>query len=218
MVEGQEKTAEQIKAEREKILIRARKLKALADRGIDGEKTSAREILNRFMLKHGLKEREVESAKNYRVFSIQYEDDVLILSNVILSINPATKLECTELYVKCELDEEDFKEAVEKYKVFIKLWRKHKEWSIMCFMTKHDKHFKMDEYAYQKFTRSNQQKNPDIVKAEAIDSEMRDVAEGSRSRFEDREQIRDKEISIMAMNKILPFMPTGNYKRKFGGN
>lgn len=215
-MEGQE----EFKKEKEKLLVRARKLKALADRGIGGEKVNAQKKLDEFLLKHGLLLEDVESVKNHRVFTIQFEDDALVLANIIYSINPATKLECTELYVKCILDEEDFKEAVEKYRVFIKLWRKHKEWAITCFMTKHAKYMQMDEYAYEKFTKSSQQKNVDVLKSEEFDSEMVDVTNklNEGSKFGKTADMLEKEREIEAMNRVLPFMPSVRYFRKFGGN
>ncbi len=204
---------------RNKILSMARKLKALADRGIGGEKDTAKRKYDEYCLKHGLSQSDVEELKNHRVFTIQFEDDALVLSNVIYSINPATKIDCTELYVKCILDDEDFKECVEKYRVFIKAWRKHKDFMIMVFMTKHADLLKMDDYAYAKFTKSNQQKNMDVAKAEEQDAEMKDITDklNGGSKFGMTSEMIEKENEIKLMNRMLPHLPNIRYRRVYGG-
>ncbi len=47
--------------ERRKILDKAKKLKELADRGVDGEMANAKDMLEKYMKKHDIKMSEIES-------------------------------------------------------------------------------------------------------------------------------------------------------------
>lgn len=56
----------------EKLLILARKLKALADKGIDGEKQNAIKMLENFMSKHDIKPEDIEDdIKKERCFKVE---------------------------------------------------------------------------------------------------------------------------------------------------
>jgi hypothetical protein len=226
MEQGQEKSQAQIKKEREKLLQKAKKIKAVFDRGTPEEQANIHNAYHEFLKQHGISEEEVDGIKNERVFTIQFEDDALILTNVILSVCPFTKIECTELYVKCTLDDEDFKEVIEKYRVFIKAWRSHKELFIMCFFTKHDEHFKMDNYAYEKFMKSNKPKNEDIVRAEEEDNKMEEAisnksvnnrSSGGFIESKQTPEMIERQRLVSIMNKIIHFLPSIYYQRKHGG-
>ncbi len=212
---GQVKSEEKIKKERDKLLQKAKKIKAVVDRGTPEEQANINNAYHEFLNKHGLTEEDVDGIINDRVFTIQEEDDALVLTNVILSINPTTKVDCTELYVKCVLDDEDHKEVIEKFRVFIKAWRKHKNWAIMCFMTKYDEYFRMDKYAYEKFIKANKPKNEDIIRAEEEDSKMNQAVQSNHN-FEDTDEMIERKKWVALMNRVLPFMPPIFYERKHG--
>ncbi len=82
---------------KEKLKSKARKLKALADRGNEGEKKNAERMYREFIEKHKLDESEIDPSINNRRFRVKNYDDLMILNNVILSVNPFTKINNNEL-------------------------------------------------------------------------------------------------------------------------
>jgi hypothetical protein len=137
----------------EKLKSRAKKLKALADRGIEGEKDTARRMYEDFIKKHNLEDND--EGTNVRILKIKYADDMLILFNVILSVNPFSKPVYEKNYIRVELDKEDYTEVKCKYRHFVKLWRIEKELLTMSFFSKHNVHFAPDDYAKKKWREHN---------------------------------------------------------------
>lgn len=135
----------------EKIMSMARKLKALAERGVGGEKDSATEKYLEYLKKHDLTDSDINPNMNKRIINVKndYEKDVLL--NVILSVNPYTKHSDCTTYIECYLDQEDYDEVVNKFAYFSKLLRTECELLITAFLTKHNHHFEPDERARKKW-------------------------------------------------------------------
>jgi hypothetical protein len=135
----------------EKIMSRARKLKELATRGVEGEKESAIIAYNAFLSKHGLSDSDINPEMNRRVFvakDAEYKD---VLLNVILSVNPFAQHNDTFTAIECYLDQEDYNEVLKKYEYFSKLLRVEKELLMTAFLSKHKKFFEPDEKADKKW-------------------------------------------------------------------
>lgn len=148
----------------EKLKHKARRLKALADRGVGGEKDNAERMYREFITKHKLEENDIDPSVNNRKFKVKNYDDSLILTNVILSINPTTKVVNHNLCVTCDLDLEDYNEVKEKFRYFVKLYRIEKELLNMAFFSKHKDFFAPDEHAKNKW-RESYKENEELKKA-----------------------------------------------------
>lgn len=135
----------------EKKLSKARKLKKLAEGGIDGEKTSARSAYDAYIAKHGIKDSDVSPELNQRVLTAGAEDEKDLLLTIILSVNPYARYKQDKLTVSCDLDSDDFAEVTEKYDYFSKLWRIEKEMLVAAFFSKHKKYMMPNGYALHKW-------------------------------------------------------------------
>ena len=78
---------EQTTVNKKELIEKAKKLKALADRGIEGEKSSAENFYKEFMEKHGLSESEFDDKKFHRNIKLLNMDYEVLLSHVILAVN-----------------------------------------------------------------------------------------------------------------------------------
>lgn len=65
----------------------AKKLKALADRGIGGEKINAEKMLANLLLKHNLTIEDIEGEKTFEYFFKLKPEDVMIWSQIVGHVN-----------------------------------------------------------------------------------------------------------------------------------
>lgn len=206
---------------KEKLKSKAKKLKALADKGIGGEKDTATKMYIEFMEKHGLNDNEIDPSANNRKFKVKNDDDAFILTNVILSVNPFTKVVNNPTIVEAELDLEDFNEVKEKFRYFVKLWRVEKELLKMAFFSKHNEFFAPDDHAKNKWREHNQE-NEELKKAreraEKLSKTKDEVIKNSTS-AEDLEKLKKNE-QIQRLNqsrfaKLVPILLEGKYVRTY---
>lgn len=135
----------------EKVMSMARKLKALAERGVDGEKTSAEEKYKEYLKEHNLTDSDINPDMNKRIIEALDSDYKDVLLNVILSVNPYTKHSDNTTSIECYLDNEDYTEVLKKYEYFSKLLRVEKELLITSFLKKHSQAFEPDAKANKKW-------------------------------------------------------------------
>ena len=208
---------------KEKLKSKAKKLKALADRGIGGEKESAIKMYKEFMEKNGLNDSDIDPSVNNRKFRVKNYDDSLILTNVILSVNPFSKPISTELFIEAELDLEDFNEVKEKFRYFIKLYRIEKELLNMAFFSKHNSFFTPDEHAQKKW-RENYSENTELKKAREQAEKLKNKSEKNKpddnkdkSSSQELEKLKkDSQIQMRNMDrfsKLVPILLEGKYVR-----
>ncbi len=206
--------------QRDKILHKAKLLKALADQGIGGEKTNAQRMLADYIKKYNINPEEIGLANlNYiRRWRIGGEYDMLILNNVIVSINPFAKIINGDKFIQVELDNEDFLEITEKYAYFIKLWRVEMEWLKMGFFHKHKDYFVPDEAVMKKWRAKNSM-NPDIEKAKQTAEQVNKVASKinpdklEKQITEMNEQQKIHALNVHRVDELVPIMLSSFYKR-----
>lgn len=193
---------------RKKILATAKKLKALADRGIDGEKENAQAMYREFCKKHGINELE-------RVFKITFPEDLTVLTNVVLSVNPFAEFTYAAQYVKVELDDEDYAECVKKFSHFIKIYRIERDMLDMAFFAKHDTWFKPDAHAQTKYK--------DKLKVNEMYAQARAAADALNAQYAKKPKIKaydadnmDEEaiklMNLERIQKVVPEMLDAKYK------
>lgn len=202
----------------EKLKSKAKKLKALADRGEGGEKETSKRMYDAFIKKHNIDDVSINPSANKRRFRVKNYDDSLILTNVILSINPFTKLIQNELSLECELDLEDFNETKQKFGHFVKLYRIDKELLNMAFFSKHQKFFTPDEDVKKKWRESNTE-NEELRKAREKASKM-DIEANKNPKEEPKTQAeldkikKDSQIQLLnlsRMTKLQDILLEGRY-------
>lgn len=158
----------------EKVMAIARKLKALAERGEGGEKTSAETKYKEYLKQHNLTDSDINPEMNKRIIEVLDGDHKDVLLNVILSVNPYTKHSDNTNNIECYLDTEDYNEVLKKYEYFSKLLRIEKELLISSFIKKHQHAFEPDEKAKKKWRErrvENQALTTKNVEAKIIEKE-----------------------------------------------
>lgn len=187
----------------EKIKSKARKLKALAEQGIGGEKDAAEQKYKDFIKKHNIDEsgNEIKS-NNRRKFKVKDYDDCQILNNVILSVNPYTEITSYDLSVLCELDDEDYAEVKNKHSYFVKLFRIEKELLKMAFFGKHESFFAPSNYAKNKW-REKKTENDELKKAREKAEDITNKAENNQEITDDMKKMKkDYQIQQFNLNRL----------------
>ena len=137
---------------KEKLRSKARKLKALAQRGEEGEKETAIKKYNDFIKEHNLNDNEIDSSLYRREFmDVLDNEEKDIAITILLSINPFAKYNTMAKSITADLDDEDFIETKEKIDYFIKLWRVEKNALRTAFAIRHNNFFKPDSDAINKW-------------------------------------------------------------------
>ena len=167
-----------------KLIDKAKKLKALADRGVGGESDSAKHFYETFLSNNNISEFEIDSENFKRTFNLADSEYEILLSNIIMSVNPFCKINRTEDHkFVVILDEEDFIEVESKFRTFHNLFKKdedrmlyfysklknedyEKEKFIFLsgFISFHQKYFMPDMYSvYKQRGSDNNKVNPDMA-------------------------------------------------------
>ena len=148
--------SEQNTVSRRELIEKAKKLKALADRGIEGEKSSAENFYKEFMEKHSLSESEFDDKKFHRNIKILNMDYEILLSHVILAVNPFVKMDKKKYVYKVVLDDEDYKEVITRTRFFYKAFVKEKQLLMAAFMERFKDGFIPDEKSVKKHHRPSE--------------------------------------------------------------
>lgn len=155
--------------EKTKIRSKAKKLKALATGGVDGEKETAQRMYDDYIKEHGLQDNEINSSMDAREFyNIADSDECDIAATIILSVNPFAKYNTLKDHISTELDDEDYLEAKEKIDYFIKLWRIERNALRTAFAIRHNDFFRPDDYASSKW-REHKNNSNSVAKNEFND-------------------------------------------------
>ncbi len=133
---------ENITPDLEKIKTLISKVAELANRGVGGERESAKKKLEKLLKKYGLTLADIngdENDKQQREFRIKNREDyVTVLTQVIWDVVPDIRIQQNtkrlEVYVK--LTTEQYIEVKEKFDYFWNLWVKEKEQFLMAFIIK----------------------------------------------------------------------------------
>lgn len=125
---------------RERAIKLAKKLKALADRGIDGEKNNARERLNSLLKEHGLEEYQI--ADGLRTFErTTLNEGSVFLTHIIKSVNPDARINVkqrkTQLIMEVVLSDIEYKEVRQKYKFFWRGYNRARKLLLASYINKH---------------------------------------------------------------------------------
>lgn len=133
-----------------KLLEKAKKLKALADRGIGGEKASAEAFYRDFIAKHNINEGDIDPKHHLRTFKLRGKEHSVMLSHIILSVNPFISIDKGKGVYNVVLDDEDYIEVNERVSCFFNAFKREKEVFFIAFMDKFRDNFVPDEQAVEK--------------------------------------------------------------------
>lgn len=103
----------------DKLIDKARKLKALAERGNGGEQDTAKRFYRKFIKDNKISEKEIEEDYFKRIFNLVDTEYEILLSHVIMSVNPFSEIkrpEVSKFFVS--LDDEDYIEVQHKFSIF----------------------------------------------------------------------------------------------------
>lgn len=118
------------------------KFKALSEKGDGGEKTTATEMLNKALKKHGLTLEDLEKEEREpRVFKIKNrEDSLTILFQCIKDVREDSKVDFSTrtLQAYCDLNASDYIEVCEKYKHYYNIWLKEKKQFLTAYILRNE--------------------------------------------------------------------------------
>jgi len=197
---------------REKAKAKARLLKALADRGEGGEKTSAENKLQEHLKKHKLTLGDIDSSFNDRCFKIRTQDDKMVLMNVILSINPFTRIDDDKINIVANLDDEDYQEVIRKFNHFSKLFRADKNVFTMSFFKKHEEFFQPDEFTRKKW-REKYNINEGLSSQQVEVDKLNDIVLSAKSKEDLNEEHFKLLKKLERMTKMMECLQDTEYFR-----
>jgi len=124
-----------------KIIELAKKLKTLADRGVDGEKENAITMLQNLMVKHGLSMADIEGEKRtWRRFKVLAAQDRFFLQVVanVLGDGYKQKIKSTgqKIYLSVEVTAAEYVELAAKYEFYWNHYQKELEVFYLAFIQK----------------------------------------------------------------------------------
>jgi len=154
----------------DKLIDKARKLKALAERGNGGEQDTAKRFYRKFIKDNKISEKEIEEDYFKRIFNLVDTEYEILLSHVIMSVNPFVEIKRPEVS-KCfvNLDDEDYIEVQHKFSIFHGEFKRYEKMilgfvpfqseedynkakflMLSSFLFFYQKHFEPDLYSVQK--------------------------------------------------------------------
>jgi len=197
---------------REKAKAKARLLKALADRGYEGEKTSAENKLKEHLEKHKLTLGDIDSSLNDRCFKVRSQDDKTILMNVILSVNPFTRVDDMKTSIVANLDDEDYQEVIRKFTHFSKLFRADKSIFTMAFFKKHEEFFQPDEFTRKKW-REKHKLNEGLSSQQIEVDKLNEIVLSAKT----KEDLNEEHFKLLKrlerMTNMIQLLQDANYFR-----
>lgn len=128
-----------------KLIDKARKLKALAERGKDGEMESAKRFYEEFLHKNNISEQEIDSEYFKRTFNLADSEYGILLSHIVMSVNPFCLIKKDEenKFV-VSLDDEDYIEVEHKFRVFHNAFKEDEKIMLRRYVGR-------DDYENEKF-------------------------------------------------------------------
>ena len=124
------------------------KVKALAEQGFEGERESAKFLLDKLLKKHNITLDDIENLEVKRreiKYTKKIQESSMILAQCIFSV--AGKVEIHAVNKKylqiVELNDEDYIEVILKYKYYIELFKKQKVLFVQSFLHKNSLFRKM---------------------------------------------------------------------------
>ena len=134
-----------------KLIEKAKRLKALADRGEGGEKVNAEMFYREFIAKYNIAEGDINPQHYNRVFRLKSRDYEVFLSHVILAVNPFAIIDDEKKgQYGVVLDDEDFLEVNERTNFFYEAFEREKQVFFIAFMEKFKDNFAPDDFAVKK--------------------------------------------------------------------
>lgn len=129
---------------KEKVIKLAKKLKALAERGVEGERDSAREKLSSLLKEHSLDEHLL--VEGLRIFErTTLNEGSVILERIIKSVSPESKITVrqhkTQLMIEVVLSDIEYKEVRQKYKFFWRGYNRLRKLLLTAYFNKHYAYF-----------------------------------------------------------------------------
>lgn len=130
---------------REKAIKLAKKLKALSERGVEGERRSAKQKFEAIIDKYGLMPDEI--GDTIKVFErTTLNEGSVILDHIIKSVVPDAKIFVkqikSKLIIECEMSDIEYREVNQKYRCFWKNYNKGRKLYLSAFVNKNFHHLK----------------------------------------------------------------------------
>lgn len=129
---------------KEKAIKLAKKLKALAERGIEGEKNNARVRLDALLKQYGLEEYQIiEGLRTFERTTLN--EGSVILERIIKSVNPDAQIMVkqfkTKLILEVILSDIEYREIRQKYKFFWRAYNRERKLLLTSFFNRHYAYF-----------------------------------------------------------------------------
>lgn len=130
---------------REKAIKLAKKLKALSERGVEGERSSAKKKFDAIVDKYGLLPDDI--GDTMKIFErTTLNEGSVILEHIIKSVVPDAKIFVkqikSKLIIECEMSDIEYREVNQKYRYFWKNYNKGRKLYLSAFVNKNFQYLK----------------------------------------------------------------------------
>ena len=210
---------------RNKILELAKKIKALAERGKDGEKNAAKERLERLCKKHNISDSElvptIEVKDFYFIINDSNERDLLInVSCMILDV-PGLKWKEKNNCVKMSITQENYKDIYNAFEYYKKMYNDYKRYIMQGIIMR-------NAIGYipkiQNYTQENvQQDMTPPPEAEDVDQqenteETNGNSENSETKDEKSEDVSEDPLDPIKLMKVAVSLDQKPWKKPLDKN
>jgi hypothetical protein len=143
---------------REKAIKLAKKLKALAERGVEGEKDNAKEKLVALLKEYNLEEHQISDG--LRTFErTTLNEGSVMLERIIKAVNPNAQIMVKQISSKLILEviltDMEYIEVRQKYKFFWRAYNRERKLLLTSFFNKHYSEFTSNKGGYSNINRSS---------------------------------------------------------------
>jgi len=188
---------------RNKILELAKKIKALAEKGKDGERNAAKEKLEKICLKYNISSSEltptVESKDFYFIINDSNERDLLInVSCMILDV-PGLKWREKNNCIKMSITHDNYKDIYNAFEYYKKMYNEYKRYIMQGMIMRNAIGYVPKP---QNYTQENIQQDISPPPTEDVDTQQKDAESGDKDEEFEHNNKKNEDVSEDPLDPI----------------
>lgn len=198
---------------REKAIKLAKKLKALADRGIEGERDNARERLEKLLKEYGLEEYQLsDTLKTFERTTLN--EGSVILERIIKFIKPDAQINIrtikTKIIIEVELTDIEHRQIKQRYKFFWRAYNRERSSLLTAFFNVHISEFTSSpSYSSSRpssYPSSNKNSGAVDIVAREINDAYKEASAQSSFDNNNNDGFRGKPLTAFQEEKVRRYM------------
>jgi hypothetical protein len=202
---------------REKAIKLAKKLKALADRGVEGERDNARERLEKLLKEYGLEEYQLsDTLKTFERTTLN--EGSVILERIIKFVKPDAQINIktikTKIIIEVELTDIEHRQIKQRYKFFWRAYNRERSSLLTAFFNVHISEFTSSSSSYSSSSSSSYSpSNKNSVSGNIVERKINDTDKeaSTQSSFDNNNNnsndgFRGKPLTAFQEEKVRRYM------------